>query len=390
MTLFFLRSKCGGGGGLTGSPGILQNLWESFSADSGGPLTAQDPNDLLNVIGGSGISTALSLVGSPQVATLTISATGSGGLTSAYTMITGGDGGTTMAIGADNLTIIGTGVNVTASNNVGSPQDDVVNLTLDINDLPAGSPSTLLLTSEIAADRSASGTTEKFTVQDIVDLVPPPLPDQDVFETLQGDTGSVTAATPTDTLAVVGGAGISTNVSVVGSPGVATATITNTAPAPTGLSTTVINGQTFLTLVDQTRLGGSPQTPKILSVAEQALVWAENGLSNLDWVRIGNSNDASSGYIADFDGTVVYATAHCENTGTNAKDIVLYINDASVATLGTLSGGNDATFINNTANIDFSQGDRIQLRALNVAGSPSGGTGPIQDTVIKLTLKWRG
>lgn len=159
----------------------------------------------------------------------------------------------------------------------------------------------------------------------------------------------------------------------------------------TGLQITVINGQPMLTLNDTTRLAGSPPTPKTLSVGEQPVVWAENGLSNLDWIRIGNANDADDGYIADFDGTITYATAQCEDTGVNGKDINVYINGADVGTIGTLSGGALASFINTTADIDFSQGDRIRLRAVNsVAGSPLAGTGPIQDTVIKLTLKWRG
>lgn len=152
-----------------------------------------------------------------------------------------------------------------------------------------------------------------------------------------------------------------------------------------GLTITNINGQPMLTLEDTTR--GN----KILSVAEQPIQWAENGLTNLDWIRIGNANDAESGYVADFDGTIVFASAHCENTGSNTKEIHLYVNNTDIGSIGTLSGGTNATFINTTANIDFSQGDRIRLRAVNATGgSPEPGNGAIQDTVIKLTLKWRG
>lgn len=151
----------------------------------------------------------------------------------------------------------------------------------------------------------------------------------------------------------------------------------------TGLTVTIINGQPMLTLVDTTRLVGSPQVGKILSVGEQSLSWTENGLTNDDWIRVGNANDADSGYITDFDGTLVYVTGHCEDTGGNAKDIHLYINGVDEGSLGNLSGGSNATFINNTTDIDFGQGDRLRLRAVGV-------TGAIQDTVIKLTLKWRG
>ena len=64
--------------------------------------------------------------------------------------------------------------------------------------------------------------------------------------------------------------------------------------------------------------------------------------------------------------------------------VTLYINGVDTADLGTLSGGANATINDTTFDIDFSQGDRIRLRAINGSG------GQIQDTVIKLTVKWRG
>lgn len=158
-----------------------------------------------------------------------------------------------------------------------------------------------------------------------------------------------------------------------------------------GLAVTIINGQPMLTLEDTTRtIPGSPLEPKVLSVAEQSWEWSENVLYDQDWIQIGNASDGDSGVIADFNGTLVSATGHCENTDINQKDIRIYVNNADVGSIGTLSGGNNATFINTTLDVDFNQGDRIRLRAVNAAGSPLVGTGPIQDTVIKLTIKWRG
>lgn len=145
----------------------------------------------------------------------------------------------------------------------------------------------------------------------------------------------------------------------------------------TGLTTTVINGQPMLTLEDTTRAN------KILSVGEQLFLFAENKLNDLDWIQIANANDADSGFIADFDGTIVNISAHCENTGANSKDIQLYVEGAAGAVLGTLSGGANATINDTTLNIDFDQGERISLRAVDASGA-------IQDTVIKLTVKWRG
>jgi len=144
-----------------------------------------------------------------------------------------------------------------------------------------------------------------------------------------------------------------------------------------GLAITVINGQPMLTLEDTTR--GN----KKLSVGEQVLSYSEANLTNLDWIEIGNASDADTGYIADFDGTVVYGTGHCENTGANMKDIHLFINAVDNGSIGTLMGGANATFNNNVLNLDFSQGDNVRLRAV-------GASGAIGDTVVKLTCKWRG
>ena len=146
---------------------------------------------------------------------------------------------------------------------------------------------------------------------------------------------------------------------------------------PTGLSVININGQPMLTLEDTTR------TDKILSIAEQGLTFAENRLNHNDWIQIGNANDAASGYLANFDGTIVYAYGHCEETTINNKDIHLFINGVDEGSLGSLFGGSNATFINNTINVDVSQGDRIRLRAVDDS------TGRIEDTVVKLTIKWR-
>ncbi len=146
----------------------------------------------------------------------------------------------------------------------------------------------------------------------------------------------------------------------------------------TGLATTVINGQPMLTLVDVTR--GN----KTLSVAENPIMWSENKLGNRDWVQIGTANHSKSAYVADFNGTITYATGQCENVNNKDKDIHLYINNIDMGIVGSLTGSTLATFINTTIDIDFNQGDEIRLRAVNI------NNGQIQDTVIKLTLKWRG
>ncbi len=190
--------------------------------------------------------------------------------------------------------------------------------------------------------------------------------------------GNITASGLNDTLNLVAG----TNMTIVNTPG--TNTVTFTAAGGVGipgLSVVDINGQPTLVLEDTTRAN------KKLSIAEQPLMWSENVLNNDDWIRIGNANDADDGYVMDFDGTLVYATAHCENTNGNSKDINLWVNGVFVLTIGTLTGavGSNVQFVNTLLNYDFNQGDKIQLRAQD-----PGLSGNILDTVVKLTVKWRG
>ena len=144
-----------------------------------------------------------------------------------------------------------------------------------------------------------------------------------------------------------------------------------------GLSTSVVNGQPMLTLVDTTR------SDKVLSISEQVLVFTDNVVSHLGWLKIATAADADSGFIADFDGTVTSITAHCENTMLNAKDIQLYIDNVNVATVASLTGGDNAIDTDQTLNFDFTRGQRIRLRGFGIT------TGNINDTVVKLSIKWR-
>ncbi len=138
-----------------------------------------------------------------------------------------------------------------------------------------------------------------------------------------------------------------------------------------------INGQLVPTFVDTTRAN------KVLSVSSQNVIYAENQVNDGDWIRIGNASDADSSYIAEMNGTITYTTGHCENTAGNSKEIHLFINGVDQGNIGVLTGGQNAQFINTTLDIDFAQGDRIRLQGQDGAG------GVIQDTVVRLTLKWR-
>lgn len=204
------------------------------------------------------------------------------------------------------------------------------------------------------------------------------------YDTISDGVTTLTASNRGNTIEFVGSTGIDVAISATGAPIVDTVTVTNTAPSPVGLAVTTINGQPMLTLVDTTRGLGSPPPGKILSVAEQVLIFSNNQLVAEDWLNIGNAADATTGFVADFNGTVVFSTGHCADTSTNSKDIHLYINSTDKGSIGTLTGGVDVSFSNETLDVDFVKGDKIQLRARQGTG-----TG-IQDTVVKVTVKWRG
>jgi len=145
-----------------------------------------------------------------------------------------------------------------------------------------------------------------------------------------------------------------------------------------GMSITNINGQPMITLEDTTR------SNKILSVAENPVTFAENVLLHNDWIQIGTANNADTAFVADFNGTIVAGTGICENVRNHDKNINLYINNVDKGAIGSFTGPTLDTFINTTLNIDFNQGDTIRLRAVD------GTTGKIEDSVVKLTIKWRG
>jgi hypothetical protein len=142
-----------------------------------------------------------------------------------------------------------------------------------------------------------------------------------------------------------------------------------------GVTISTINGQPVPTFEDPTR-------SKQLSIADQPVTWSENRLTDRDWLQVGNAGDADSGYIADLNGTIVGCVGQCEDAGSNQKEIHVYVNGTDVGTLGILGPGSGVSFINNLVDIDFSRGDLIRLRAIDSSGA-------IQDTIVKLTLKWR-
>ena len=148
----------------------------------------------------------------------------------------------------------------------------------------------------------------------------------------------------------------------------------------TGLASTVINGQPMMTFDDPLR------SNKTLSISEQNRTFSRNSVRNSDWLRVDNTAHTEAGFVAEFDGTVCYASAHCEETNDKSKDIHLFIDEVDKGSIGTLTGGENATFTNTSLDFDYTQGQRIRLQAFDTEGSTSG---KIEDTVVTVTIKHR-
>jgi len=161
---------------------------------------------------------------------------------------------------------------------------------------------------------------------------------------------------------------------------VLTRPLSSSPPATSAFVESTINGQPMLTFPDSVR--GN----KILSISEQNHIFTRGRVDDLDWLRLGNVAHAESGFIAEFDGCVCYVSAHCENTDTSEKDVHLFVDDVDQGNIGTLSGGENSTFVNTTLDIDYTRGQKIRLQAQDVSGSTPGN---IQDVVVNLTIKHR-
>jgi len=397
-----LPSILGIAGLQVGEVTVALGEWECFTTGSGQIDVAEDgtavvgtPFSELNFTG-TGVTSVVDS-GSGRV-TITISGGAAGG--PAYGTIVGDTGTAVATVVSELITFGGIGITVVAAD--AGAGLDTVSFNLDIADLPAGGGSPAL-GDTIAIN--IGGTTEEYPISALSSLFL-----GTAYSRIAGGDGGLAIAIGSDTI-TVNGTGINVTATDAGAGLDTLDLVMDIADLPDGagplvpgdelgvddggttvrhtieevvdavlpgVDITVINSQPMLTLIDTTRLD------KVLSVAESNLIFSENKLNDNDWIQIGNANDADASYIAEFDGTLVYASAHCESTGGNSKEIHFYIGAADSATLGTLVAGTNVSFNNVTANVDFSQGDRLRVRAQNGSG------GDIQDTVVKLTLKWRG
>lgn len=311
------------------------------------------------------------------------------GVTDAYSFITGGDGGVqAVAIGEDTITVNGTGINVTTTN--GGAGADTLDLVLDISDLTAGA-GTIIPGDGVAINDG--GTTVQYLWSDVIaDL---------------GLLTAVTASTNEDLVGIDVTGGSVIGLDILGltaagddmaatdefplhdkSEGTAGAngkiTGTNIAEGTaailgiTGLTFTDINGQSMLTGIDSTR------SSKVLSIDSHPYQWSDNKIDDNDWLNIGNAADADNGWIMPFDGTIVGATGFTEDGKTATMAIDVYIDGVDSGPVGTLVGSGNTSFTSTTLDINFTQSQKLRLRADRTAGS-----GGIEDVNVMVMVRWR-
>ena len=145
-----------------------------------------------------------------------------------------------------------------------------------------------------------------------------------------------------------------------------------------GVTISIIDGQPVPTFIDNTRAN------KVVSIETVTFMWAENIVSNNDWLNIGGTSDAAIGHVMPHNSTIIKITAKTTDNNGNSKDLDLYVDDvldtSSIASFSGAPGEDEFTDV--TLNIDISAGEKIQLR-----GDAAGGS--IDDTTVTLFVKWR-
>ena len=329
-----------------------------------------------------------------------------------YESITGGDGGTATAIGADTITVNGTGINVTATN--GGAGLDTLDLVLDISDLTAGT--TLVLADEIAVNDG--GTTVRYTFTDLVeDLdIPNAITVNGFVVRTAADTyasRTLDASVDEDEIGIIitDGDGVAGDpqigLDIVGMT-VSPAEMATTDEFPvhdksegtaganremtgqliadgvetilglTSLTFTDINGQSILTHIDTTR------SSKVLSIDSHPYVFANNTIDDNEWMDIGDASNADVGITMPLDGTIVMATGQTEDDNGNTFEMDVYIDGVDSGSVGTLTGGANSEFQTTTVDLDFTQGQKIRVRGDRTAGSTELG-----DVAVVIIVRWR-
>jgi len=330
-----------------------------------------------------------------------------------YQSIAGGDGGVTAtAIGADTITVNGTGINVTTTN--GGAGLDTLDLVLDISDLTAGT--TLVLADEIAVNDG--GTTVRYTFTDLVEDLDIPnaitangfvvrtAADTYASRTLDASVDEdELGITITDGDGVAGDPQIGLDIVGLSDPDADMATTdefavhdksegtaganrkmtgqniadgVETILGLTSLTFTDINGQSILTHIDTSR------SSKVLSIDSHPYMFANNTLDDAEWMDLGDASNTDVGITMPLDGTIVMATGQTEDDNGNTFQMDVYIDGVDSGSVGTLTGGANSEFQSTTLDLDFTQGQKLRVR-----GDRSAGSGELGDVNVVIIVRWR-
>lgn len=101
------------------------------------------------------------------------------------------------------------------------------------------------------------------------------------------------------------------------------------------------------------------------------------------WLQLAGLSDETIGVVMPYAGTLVRATAVCSDAGGNAKNFSVYVDGTETTGVLTITGTGVQHATNATADIDFTAGAKIRIRARNGSGAALG------NTSVTFSVKWR-
>ena len=264
----------------------------------------------------------------------------------AYGTITGGDGGSAVAIGQDSITFNGTGINITATN-AGAGLDTVA-FVMDISDLADGNPSTIVAGDEIAVNDG--GTTVRYSWADVIaDLGLLTSGNTVNYTTYGGDSGTASPATNTDTINFVGGTngGITTVASEPGTDQIAF----NITPIDLTTGAATLTTADFIIVSDSADAVSTVALKYTFAdmIADLSLLTSTTGVTDAFGVIAGGDGGTNATAIGTdtitVNGTGINVTTTNGGAGADTLDLLLDVSDLPAFT-GSVVGA-DTIAVNN-------------------------------------------
>jgi len=147
-------------------------------------------------------------------------------------------------------------------------------------------------------------------------------------------------------------------------------------PNPTAPTTGLGGGQIFVD-TDGTPYSYDSTRSKWLSISQNIFLFADNGVTDGEFLRVGFSNTTNIGWVAPYDGTI-FAIEAISSAGNDAKGFEVQLNTVVEETFNLAS----FQYEDLSADIDFSAGDIIQVFC------PAAGA-QTNSPIVQLHTKWR-